>query len=45
MNIALEFRVASQQNTIYLAFQNIEEREEFYEGMKELVSDHCVTAE
>ena len=45
LNIGLEFRMRDQQRTMYLAFQNTEERDSFYAAIKELVSESCVTAE
>jgi len=45
LNIGLEFRMSDQQSTMYLAFQNTEERDSFYAAIKELVSESCVTAE
>ena len=45
MNIGLEFRVSSTMKTMYIAFVNTEERDLFYNAMKELVADSCVTAD
>jgi factor associated with neutral sphingomyelinase activation len=45
LNIGLEFRMRDQQSTMYLAFQNTEERDSFYAAIKDLVSESCVTAE
>lgn len=45
MNIGLEFRMQSEQRTMYIAFLNIQERDSFYEAMRQFVGESCVTAE
>jgi hypothetical protein len=45
MNIGLEFRMKSEQRTMYIAFLNIQERDAFYEAMRQFVGEQCVTAE
>lgn len=45
MNIGLEFRVGHSQKTMYVAFTTIEERDAFYDAMRAMVGETCVTAE
>lgn len=47
MNIGLEFKAigGGEEKRMYIAFQNIEERDAFYQVMNELVPDTCMTAE
>jgi len=47
LNIGLEFKTMSggEEKRMYIAFQNIEERDAFYQVMNELVSESCMTAE
>ena len=44
MNIGLEFKTKDDKR-MYIAFQSIEERDLFYNGLSELVPETCMTAE
>jgi hypothetical protein len=47
MNIGLEFKSHSggEERCMYTAFGSIEERDVFYQAMKELVPETCMTAD
>lgn len=45
LNIGIEFRVAAEQKTMYIAFPDTEERDLFYEAMLQIVDTSCVTTE
>ena len=45
LNIGIEFRVQDQERTMYIAFSTSDERNAFYDAMRSLVQDNCVTAE